>query len=73
MISPYNIHYCYLGMDIVEQVNDALSASDADSLYQLLSNPESRFENLFPEQTLHYYNCLKKSRDNNPEVCMPAY
>ena len=55
-------------MDIVEQVNDALSAADADTLYELLCNVDSRFENLYPEQALHYYNCLKKSRDNNPEV-----
>ena len=49
-------------------MNESLAASDAAALYELLSKPESKFENLRAENSEHYYNSLKRFRDSNPEV-----
>ena len=49
-------------------MNESLAASDAAALYELLSKPESKFENVRAENSEHYYNSLKRFRDSNPEV-----
>ena len=49
-------------------MNESLAASNAAALYELLSKPESKFENLRAENSEHYYNSLKRFRDSNPEV-----